>query len=83
MPSSRGKLRDPRADVRKRVLAVEGEMPQHGHGLATQPGVSRYLGEGRYLVEGVRFQMGGGWVMKVAVTANGQTDTVRFNLLLK
>jgi hypothetical protein len=65
------------------TIAVDGDMPQHGHGLPTQPRVTRYLGDGQYLVEGVKFQMGGWWVMDFTVTdATGEADTVRFNLSL-
>jgi YtkA-like len=65
------------------TIAVDGDMPQHGHGLPTRPQVSRYLGDGRYLVEGMKFQMGGWWVADFTVTdATGQTDSVRFNFIL-
>ena len=69
--------------VENATIAIDGDMPQHGHGLPTQPQVTRYLGEGRYLVEGVKFQMGGWWVMDFTITAKGQIDTVRFNFILK
>lgn len=64
-------------------ITVDGDMPQHGHGLATQPQVTQYLGDGKYLVEGLKFQMGGWWVMDFTINANGQTDTAQFNLVLK
>jgi hypothetical protein len=63
-------------------ITVAGDMPQHGHGLATQPQVTEYLGDGQYLVEGMKFQMGGWWVMDFTISANGQTDTAQFNLVL-
>jgi YtkA-like len=69
--------------VENAQIAIDGDMPQHGHGLPTQPQVTQYLGDGQYLVEGVKFQMGGWWVMDFTITANGQTDTVRFNFILK
>lgn len=65
------------------TITVDGDMPQHGHGLPTRPQVTQNLGNGDYLVEGVRFQMGGWWVMDFTITADGQTDTVRFNMQLK
>jgi hypothetical protein len=68
--------------VENAEIAVDGDMPQHGHGLPTQPQVTQNLGDGKYLVEGVKFQMGGWWVMDFTVTSNGQTDTVRFNFIL-
>jgi hypothetical protein len=65
------------------TIAVDGDMPQHGHGLPTRPQVTQNLGNGDYLVEGMKFQMGGWWVMDFDVTVAGQTDRVSFNLMLK
>lgn len=65
------------------TITVDGDMPQHGHGLPTRPQVTQNLGDGDYLVEGLRFQMGGWWVMDFTITADGQTDMVRFNMMLK
>jgi len=48
-------------------IAVEGGMPEHDHGLATSPQVTTSLGEGRYLLEGVRFHMAGEWVLKLQI----------------
>lgn len=69
--------------VENATITVDGDMPQHGHGLPTRPQVTEYLGDGNYRVEGLRFQMGGWWVMDFVITAEGQRDTVRFNMLLK
>lgn len=71
---------EPIADA---VIGVDGDMPQHGHGLPTRPQVTRYLGNDEYLVEGMKFQMGGWWVVDFTIDAAGQHDTVRFNMLLK
>jgi len=64
------------------TILVGGGMPQHGHGLPTSPQVTQDMGNGDYLVEGLRFQMGGWWEVKFNVTADGQTDNVTFNLIL-
>ena len=48
-------------------IRVEGGMPAHDHGLATRPQVTSYLGEGRYLLEGVRFHMAGEWLLQVEI----------------
>ncbi len=45
--------------VEDATITVDGDMPQHGHGLPTKPQVTKYLGNGDYLVEGMKFQMGG------------------------
>ena len=65
------------------TITVDGGMPQHGHGLPTKPRVTRPLGNGDHLVEGMKFNMGGWWVVKfrVASTAAG-ADSVVFNVKL-
>ena len=65
------------------AITVDGDMPQHGHGLPTQPQVTKNLGNGDYLVEGLKFQMGGWWVVDFSIEAGGKQDTVRFNMMLK
>ena len=64
-------------------ITVDGDMPEHGHGLPTSPQVTEYLGGGDYLVEGMKFQMGGRWVMDFTITATGQSDVVHFELMLR
>jgi hypothetical protein len=58
-------------------------MPQHGHGLPTVPQVTKYLGDGFYQVEGLKFHMPGWWVVKFNIVRNEMTDNVTFNLMLK
>lgn len=65
------------------AINVDGDMPQHGHGLPTSPRVTKYLGNGDYLVDGLKFQMGGWWVMDFTINTDGQTDAVHFNMMLK
>ena len=61
-------------------IAVDGGMPEHRHGLPTQPRISRGLGGGAYEVEGVKFNMGGWWELKFAIAGQAGADTVTFNL---
>lgn len=61
-------------------ITVDGGMPQHNHGLPTQPRVTKDLGRGRYEIEGVRFNMGGWWEFKLVVSTPAGADTVTFNL---
>lgn len=51
-------------------------MPQHGHGLPTNPAVTSYLGKGRYRIDGVRFNMSGWWEFKLAIAAPQGDDQV-------
>jgi hypothetical protein len=58
-------------------------MPGHGHGLPTQPAVTQKLGNGDYVVEGMKFQMTGWWYVDFGVTGSKGSDTIRFNFILK
>ena len=69
--------------VENATITLDGDMPQHGHGLPTNPQVTEYLGNGDYRVEGLRFQMGGWWVMDFVIEAEGQSDTVQFNMIVE
>jgi hypothetical protein len=70
------------APVEGAEIAIDGGMPQHGHGLPTAPAMTQRLGEGRYRIEGVRFNMSGWWELRFTVTAAGASDAVTFNLVL-
>ena len=64
------------------TIAVIGGMPLHDHGLPTMPQVTKYLGDGNYLVEGMRFHMNGWWQLTVSITVDSNTDSVTFELQL-
>ena len=64
-------------------ITVDGGMPDMNHGLPTSPQVTQNLGNGDYLVEGMKFQMLGWWVVNFNISAGGQTDTITFNLMLE
>ena len=70
------------APVDSARVSVDGGMPQHGHGLPTKPRVTRELGNGDHLVEGMKFNMGGWWVVKFRVESAAGSDSVVFNLAL-
>lgn len=63
-------------------ITVDGGMPEHGHGLPTQPRLGRALGDGVYEIDGVRFSMGGWWEFKLAIESPAGADRVTFNLSL-
>lgn len=64
-------------------VSVDGGMPSHGHGLPTSPRVTKFLGDGKYLVEGMKFNMAGWWELKFAISSGDQSDHVTFNVVLK
>ncbi len=63
-------------------ISIDGGMPAHGHGLPTRPQVTRYLGNGEYLIEGVRFNMAGDWVWRLRIETPAGVDEVKFDLLI-
>jgi hypothetical protein len=63
-------------------ISVGGGMPQHGHGFPTQPRVTKELGDGRYVIEGMKFSMSGWWEIKLKVVAGLGTDEITFNTVI-
>lgn len=63
-------------------LVVFGGMPEHDHGLPTQPEVTTRLDNGDYLLEGVRFHMQGHWQLQIELQLHGVADTaiIEFDL---
>lgn len=70
------------APVQGATIRISGGMPEHGHGLPTQPRVSPQDMPGRYLLEGMKFSMIGWWEIKLAVESMAGLDTVTFNTVL-
>ena len=64
------------------TVDVGGGMPQHRHGLPTRPRVTRQLGNGDHVVEGMKFNMGGWWVVTFRVRSDAGSDSLVFNVQL-
>jgi len=66
------------------TISVNGGMPQHGHGLPTQPRIKPEPGAGDYRVEGLQFGMPGWWEVSLFVYAPAaRDDTVTFNVVIE
>ncbi len=63
-------------------IVVDGGMPAHDHGLQTSPQVTRFLGNGDYLLEGIRFHMPGVWEVSVTVVAGDESQVATIQLVL-
>lgn len=63
-------------------ITVAGGMPAHDHGFPTSPKVTRYLGQGDYLIEGMKFHMRGSWELVLHITQAGETQVAIFQLIL-
>lgn len=66
--------------VENATIAVDGGMPEHRHGLPTQPRVAHSLASGVYEIEGLRFNMGGWWELTLAIEGPRGADRVIFHL---
>jgi hypothetical protein len=64
------------------LITVDGGMPQHGHGLPTKPRVVTHLCTGQNVIEGMKFNMGGWWVVTLDIEGAKGRDKVTFNLKL-
>jgi len=65
------------------MIMVSGDMPEHGHGLPTEPEVTGETAPGTYMVEGMKFSMPGWWVVTFRIQSGSREDSVTFNLKLK
>ena len=59
-------------------IAVDGGMPQHGHGFVTEPRVTGTLGDGDFAVEGVKFHMAGEWSFRFEIVGPEGADVANF-----
>jgi hypothetical protein len=68
--------------VEDAAIAIDGGMPQHGHGLPTAPQAGGHLGDGRYRIEGMRFNMSGWWELKLTIGSAAGKDSAVYNVVL-
>lgn len=61
-------------------IEVSGGMPQHNHGLPTSPRMTKYLGHGDYLIEGMKFHMAGKWQVELLLKGNHLKEKVLLDI---
>jgi hypothetical protein len=49
-------------------IELVGGMPEHDHGMPTQPQITAETETGSYLLEGMRFHMPGKWLLDIKLT---------------
>ena len=64
------------------AITLVGGMPVHDHGLPTLPLATQNLGDGNYLVEGMKFHMNGWWQVTLSIASGDENDSVTFDLQL-
>lgn len=65
------------------VINATGGMPQHGHGMPTQPRARPGETAGEYHLEGLEFSMPGWWEVSVYVSKDRLDDIATFNVLVE
>ena len=73
---------EPIERIENAEILVQGGMPEHNHGFPTQPKITKYLGDGCYLLEGMKFHMMGYWTITLSITDGEISDDVTFELNL-
>lgn len=63
-------------------LAVDAAMPEHAHGMNTQPRVEQSE-PGRYRVDGLLFHMPGYWEIYCDIAREGTTERAQFEVTLE
>jgi len=63
-------------------IDVSGEMPEHGHGLPTDPQAKPTIHAGRYTLDGMKFNMGGWWELHLKIRGPQGADRITFNTVL-
>lgn len=63
-------------------ISVTGVMPDQNHSLPTAPRVTKDLGGGRYLIEGVKFDRQGWWHLRLAIDSAGNRDFVTVKVMV-
>ena len=66
--------------VNNAKISVVGDMPEHGHGLPTNPEIIKDAPAGVYRVDGMKFSMPGWWVITFNIKAGEMQDSVSFNV---
>ena len=57
-------------------------MPEHDHGLATNPRMTAERAPGEYLIEGMKFHMNGHWEIVLSIRTPAAREVVKFDLTI-
>jgi len=63
-------------------IEIEGGMPEHDHGLATNPRMTAERAPGEYLIEGMKFHMNGYWEIILSIRTPAASEVVKFDLTI-
>jgi len=66
--------------LEKAKIYIHGGMPAHRHGFPVTPRVRKYLGDGKFLIEGIKFSMIGDWEMRLNIKEKSRRDRAIFKI---
>ena len=61
-------------------IYIHGGMPEHRHEFPTVPRVRKNLGNGDFLIEGMKFNMHGDWELRINIKEEKQRDRAVFHI---
>ncbi len=64
------------AAITDATISVTGGMPEHDHGMPTQPVVTGSPAAGSYTLQGLRFHMPGAWEVEFLIEHDGVQETL-------
>ena len=64
------------------LVAVDAQMPEHKHGMNYRPTIVS-MGDGRYRVEGMVFDMSGPWELGLDVRAGEESERLTHEIIVK
>ncbi|MEF8823731.1 MAG: FixH family protein [Desulfohalobiaceae bacterium] len=68
--------------VNRALIAINGDMPRHGHGMPSNPEAA-FLGNGNYRLDGLKFHMPGWWQLALTISTADKYDRAVFNFILE
>lgn len=66
--------------LKQATIYIHGGMPAHRHNFPVKPRVKKNLGNGNYLIKGVKFSMIGDWEMRININEPKVRDRAIFNI---
>lgn len=57
------------ASIHNARVTMDGGMPSHGHGLPSKPNITPSRKKGAFIIEGLKFSMGGEWLLSFNISS--------------
>ncbi len=61
-------------------IDISGETLDHPHALPTSPRITKEIEPGHYILDGIKFDRQGDWLLKLSIQANNVRDSISFKI---